>query len=99
MLSTNCKNSFDFVQRLYFFIAASTHRWNVLTSSLRKGFVIKSLSDTRWSAHFDAVHALYGGFQKIKHALDSVSADNEHEVNTRQEAEGLSKKIENLEML
>ena len=68
---------FDFVQRAYSFSAASTHRWNVLTSSLAKGFVVKRLSDTRWSAHFDAVHALYGGFEEIKHALDSVLADNE----------------------
>ena len=90
---------FDFVQRLYSFFAASTHRWNVLTSSLGKGFVVKRLSDTRWSAHFDAVHALYGSFQKIKHALDSVSAENEQEVNTRQEAEGLSMKMENLETI
>ena len=50
--------------------------------------MVKRLPDTRWSAHFDAVHALYGGFEKIKHALDSVSADNEQEVNTRREAEG-----------
>ena len=68
-----------------------------MTSSLGKVFVVKRLSDTRWSAYFDAVHALYGGFKKIKHVLDSVSADNEQEVNTRQEAEGLSKKMENLE--
>ena len=90
---------FDFFQRLYSFFAASTHRWNVLTSSLAKGFVVKRLSDTRWSAHFDAGHALYGGFEKIKHALDSVSADNEQEVNTRREAEGLNKKMENLETI
>ena len=61
--------------------------------------MVKRLSDTRWSAHFDAVHALYGGFEKIKHALDSVSADNEKEVKTRREAEGLSKKMENLEKI
>ena len=61
--------------------------------------MVKCLSDTRWSAHFDAVHVLYGAFEKIKHALDSVSADNEQEVNTRREAEGLSKKMENLETI
>ena len=90
---------FDFVQRLYSFFPASTHRWNVLTSSLGKGFVVRRLSDTRRSAYFDAVHALYGGFLRIKHALDSVSADNEQEVNTRKEAEGLNKIMENLETI
>ena len=57
---------FDFVQRLYSFFSASTHHWNVLTSSLGKNhIVVKCLSDTRWSAHFDAVTALRGGFEKI----------------------------------
>ena len=61
--------------------------------------MVKCLSGTRWSAHFDAVHALYGAFEKIKHALDSLSADNKQEVNTRREAERLSKKMENLETI
>ena len=74
---------FDSFQRLYSIFAASTLQWNILTSSLGNGFVVKYLSDTRWSAHFDAVHTLYGVFEKIKHVLDSVSADNEQEVNTR----------------
>ena len=56
---------YNFVQRLYSFFSASTHRWNILTSSLGKDHVvIKHLSDTRWLAHFDAVTALHGGFQK-----------------------------------
>ena len=42
---------------MYTFFAGSTHRWNVLTSYLEKDVVFKRLSDTRWSAHFDAVHA------------------------------------------
>ncbi len=60
----------------------------------RGKIVVKHLSVTRWSSHFDAVYALYGGFEKINHALDSVSANTEQEVNTRREAEGLSKKRE-----
>ena len=71
---------------------------------LWKGFcgqasVWHTMVSTFWWRHFDAGHALYGGFEKIKHALDSVSADNEQEVNTRREAEGLSKKMENLETI
>jgi hypothetical protein len=59
--------------------------------------VIKRLSDTRWSSHFDVVNALYGCFEKIKHALHSVSADIEQEVNARRETEGMDEKMENLE--
>ncbi|XP_040203750.1 uncharacterized protein LOC120935756 [Rana temporaria] len=77
-----------------FTMYTSTHRWNVLATSLGKNIVVKRLSDTRWSAHFDAVHALHEGFEKIKNALDS-----EQEVNTRREAKGLSDKMENLETI
>ena len=38
--------------------------------------MVKCPSDMRWSSHFYAVHALYGCFEKIKHALDSA-ADTE----------------------
>jgi Domain of unknown function (DUF4371) len=48
-------NYFGFIQTLYNFFAASTHRWAVLTSHLPKGSsVIKSLSVIRWSARADA---------------------------------------------
>ncbi|XP_042203544.1 zinc finger MYM-type protein 1-like [Homarus americanus] len=71
---------FEFVQRLYSFLSASTHRWNVLKSSLGKDHVVvKCLSDTRWSAHFDGVTALHGGFEKIQDALDALSADTDQE--------------------
>ncbi|XP_013785780.1 uncharacterized protein LOC106469816, partial [Limulus polyphemus] len=91
---------FDFVQSLHSFYLASTHRWNVLTSSFVKNYiVVKCLSDTRWSAHFDAVTALHGGFEKIQDALDALVVDADHEWNTRREAEGLSKKMEKLETI
>ena len=45
--------------------------------------MVKHLSDTRWSSHFDAVHALYEGLKKIKPALNSLSADTKQEVNTK----------------
>ncbi|XP_013788300.1 zinc finger protein 862-like [Limulus polyphemus] len=91
---------FDFIQHLYSFFSASTHRWNVLTSSLGKNhIVVKCLSGTRWSAHFDAVTALHGGFEKIQDALDALAVDADHKWNTRREAEGLSKKMEKLEII
>jgi len=61
--------------------------------------VIKRLSDTRWSAHIDAVTALHGGFEKIQDALDALSGDTDQEVNTRCDTEGLCKKMEKLETI
>ena len=91
---------FDLVQRLYSLFSAFTHRWNVLTSSLGKNhIVVKCLSDTRWSAHFDAVTALHGGFEKSQDALDALAVNADQEWNKRREAEGLSKKMEKLETI
>lgn len=75
----------------YSLSSASTNRWNVLASSLGTNLV-KRLSDTRWSSLFDVVNALYVSFEKIKHALNSIS----EEVNARRETEGMGKKMENL---
>ena len=61
--------------------------------------MVKGLSDTRWSAHFDAVTALHGGFEKSQDALDALAVDADQEWNTRREAEGLSKKMEKLETI
>src|SRR6218665_3336908 len=56
----------DFVQRLYAFFSASTHRCSVLKSVLGNYHVmVKRLADMRWSAHFDAVYVLREGFADI----------------------------------
>ncbi|XP_039315251.1 zinc finger MYM-type protein 1-like [Solenopsis invicta] len=60
---------FDFVQNLYTFFSASTHRWAVLIRALAtlgpRQKVVKNLSDTRWSARADAVFALNNGYKPI----------------------------------
>lgn len=90
---------FDFVQHLYCFFSASTHRWNILNSVLGNQKVVKRLSDTRWSARYDAVAALYDGFDSIKKALDSLSVDCDQDCNTRREAGGLSNKMREKETI
>lgn len=56
---TDAVSFFGFVQQLYTFFSASTHRWSILSDCLGpKGLTVKSLSDTRWSARADAVKAL-----------------------------------------
>ncbi|XP_050509357.1 zinc finger MYM-type protein 1-like [Diabrotica virgifera virgifera] len=65
---------FIFVQELYTFFSASTYRWKILTDNL-KSPVVKSLSETRWSARADATKALYTGFSEIKDALFNICND------------------------
>lgn len=68
---------FNLVQRLYTFFSASTHRWQKLVSSLSPNQkVLKSLSQTRWSARSDAINALYDGHSNILMSLDALSKDD-----------------------
>ena len=63
---------FEFVQSLYVFFSASTHRWFLLESKLKPHnmLVVKRLSDTRWSAHSDALSALVKGYSTISSLLE-----------------------------
>ena len=89
---------FGFVQGLYTFFSASTHRWSVLNESLgSKGLTVKSLSETRWSARADAVKALYVGYNCIKTALLDITSDNAQNGTTRHDADCLASSMDNLE--
>lgn len=89
---------FEFVRKLYTFFSASSHRWAILTASVGQHCsVVKRLSDTRWSAHTDAVKALCEGYANIQLALDSLACDVDQSQDTRLEAQSLSKKRDKLE--
>ena len=72
---------FDFVQRLFTFLSASTRRWDILLNELRgtKLRVVKRLCDTRWSAHSAATSALKQSYENIHAALVSISEDTNEE--------------------
>ena len=61
----------NFVQKLCVFFSASTHRWNLLLDVFKKFGIstLKRLSDTRWSAHHDALDALLKGYTILKQYL------------------------------
>ncbi|XP_060853423.1 zinc finger MYM-type protein 1 isoform X5 [Rhopalosiphum padi] len=63
---------FNFLQNLYTFFSASTYRWQILNSS------IKRLSDTRWSARDDACYSLNKNWSSIENALIKIG-ENEKE--------------------
>ena len=89
---------FEFVRKLYTFFSASSHRWAILTASVGQHCsVVKRLSDTRWSAHTDAVKDLCEGYANIQLALDSLACDVDQSQDTRLEAQSLSKKRDKLE--
>ena len=90
---------FGFVQYMYVFFSASKHRWSLLESKLKLEnlLVVKRLSDTRWSAHSDAVSAIVKGYYTFLALLENISCDKYENVNTRLSAEGLCKEMKKLE--
>ena len=90
---------FSFVQNLYNFLSASTGRWALLKSKLLPlGLpLVKTLSDTRWSARSDAMKALHGGYCTIKNVLKTLIDDEKQKQEYRCEAQGLLRKMEQRE--
>ena len=83
---------------MFTFCSASTLRWSVLKECLRShGLVVKSLSDTRWSARADAVKALSAGYMAIKTALLDISKDDQQNGTTRHEIKSLASSMDTLE--
>ncbi|KAM4770907.1 zinc finger MYM-type protein 1-like [Rhinophrynus dorsalis] len=89
---------FSCLQQLYNFFTASTHRWSVLMSYRRPGtHVIKSLSQTRWSARQDACQALREGWVDILKSLQHISDDDNEKNKTRNEAKSILNLLNHLE--
>jgi hypothetical protein len=94
----NTVSFFGFLQQLFTFFSASTHRWSVLLTSIgAKGLTVKSLCKTRWSARADAVKALSDGYTEIKFALNVVADDDKQKAAVRHEARSLSHSMDRLE--
>ena len=75
---------FDFVQKVYTFFSASTHRWYILLVNLSRHVPVpKRLSDTRWSSHANAARALSKGYKDFCSALSAILNDNEEKTVTR----------------
>ena len=79
---------FMLVQGLYVFFSASTHRWNLLTDALKplQCSTIKPLSNTRWEAGYDALHALRKGYRAVLQALREMCDDNDEKYQTKETA-------------
>ncbi|GBL84714.1 hypothetical protein AVEN_191158-1 [Araneus ventricosus] len=47
----------------------STHRWTILLINVE--VIVKRLSETRWSAHYEAVKPAFQRFKKIVDAIEN----------------------------
>ena len=68
-----------FVQEIYMFFSALTHRWNLLTDALKplQCPTIKPSFDTCWKARYDALHALGKSYQAVLLVLKAMCEDND----------------------
>ena len=92
---------FTFVENIYTFFSASTHRWGLLTNALSNCEsrlpVPKRMSDTRWSARADASSALHKSYSVILNVLENIAEDTDVKAECRQQANGLLLTMKKLE--
>jgi hypothetical protein len=89
---------FAFLHALYNFLSASTYRWQMLKDALPPhGLVVKTLSDTRWSARADATRSVFAHYPEIVKALTDICTDTKQSADARLQAEGLIEQMERLE--
>ncbi|XP_050302052.1 zinc finger MYM-type protein 1-like [Anthonomus grandis grandis] len=94
---------FMLVQAFYTFFSASTHRWNLLSSTIRdssgseKSLMPKRVNTTRWSSRFDAIKALQSSYNSIKTCLNNIATDVNEKNIVRVEASSLCEKLNFLE--
>ena len=61
------------------------------------GLVVKTLSDTRWSARADATKSLFSNYPEILKALIAIKTDTTQKPDTRLTADGLITQMEQLD--
>ncbi|XP_035231131.1 uncharacterized protein LOC118202997 [Stegodyphus dumicola] len=89
---------FEILQSLYNFFAASPQRWSKLRS-LGSKFGVKRLSETRWSARYEAVKTLCAHYDDIRGILTNISTSEGMKPTTVIEAQTLIHQMNTLEMV
>ena len=99
----NCPASFSlfsFIQKVYVFYAASTHRWQKQCEMLRKKdtrLVVKRLSETGRSARADAVKALSSEYTGHIELLTEFSNNTEETLECRRDTSGILVQLKKLD--
>ncbi|XP_065264296.1 zinc finger MYM-type protein 1-like [Emys orbicularis] len=93
---------FDLVQRVYVYLSASTHRWEVLTYHV-SNLTVKPLSETRWESRIDALKPLRCQLGDIYDALieiyDDTTLTGSSGTTSRVDAKDLAKPISSFKFL
>lgn len=71
----SCVTFFGTLESVYSFFSASTRRWEILMQHV--GISVKRLSETRWSAHHEAIKPVMGNFEKLIEAVEELCQPDE----------------------
>ena len=92
---------FSLIQSIYTFYSASTKLWqkqaDAISNSEQTDLVVKKLSDTRWSARYDAVHALSKGYDIHINLLNEITTSVDSRAEVKSQSLGISKRLKELE--
>ena len=84
---------FGILQELYVFFSGSPKWWGILNTKGNLDFSLKSLSVTRWSAHYEVVQAIKNGYMGILQTLKHIFEDSEEELECQWDAKNLYHKL------
>ena len=98
--STDAVRFFGIGQRLYTFLSASPQRWSKLLENLPKQSpVVKSLSQTRWSARADTAKALASNYKVLQNSVDAIARNSTQPPLVMLEAKSLVSKRSSLNIV
>lgn len=94
--SIDVSRFFSIVQHFFTFLSASTNRWDILKKhcQLPSDLAPKSISETRWSARYEAVKPLRRNLNEIVKSLDEISDSELFTNSTRQEASSIADQVD-----
>lgn len=87
---------FNILEKIYTFFSGSTKRFRKYANRVRdieNSLQLKGISKTRWTARADSIKAVNIAYEQIKELLAEMSADMKLDLNTRNLAFGLYKKV------
>lgn len=91
---TEAASFFSTLQSLYTFFAASTRRWDLLSSNVKSNMkVLKRVDGTRWSPRHDACDSLCKNWDGVLQSLTIMIEDVHEKAVTRSEAATLKKQL------
>jgi len=96
---TETASFFSILQGLYTFFAASTRRWDLLSSNAKNMKMLKRADGTRWSSRHDACDSLCKNWDGVLQSLTMMIEDVHEKAVTRSEAATLKKQLNRFETM